>query len=119
MPRTSKPVVLICGSRSINDIAIGRYINSKEVGQIVHGGAIGVDTLAEQWAKNNNIESIVFPPNYEVYGKRAPLVRDKEMVEYADYVVAFWDGKSHGTKYTIDYCKKLQKKCIVHLIGEN
>ncbi len=51
MPRTSKPIVLICGSRSITDLSIGRYIHPKEVGQVVHGGAIGVDTLAEQWAK--------------------------------------------------------------------
>lgn len=118
MPRTSKPIVLICGSRSISDLSIGRYINPKEVGQVVHGGAIGVDTLAEQWAKNNNIESIIFSPNYEVYGKRAPLVRDKEMVEYADYVIAFWDGQSHNTKYIIDYCKDIGRKCIVHLIEE-
>ena len=118
MPRTSKPIVLICGSRSISDLSIGRYINPKEVGQVVHGGDIGVDTLTEQWAKNNNIESIIFPPNYEVYGKRAPLVRDKEMVEYADLVIAFYDGQSHGTKYVIDYCKDIGRKCIVHLIEE-
>lgn len=118
MPRTSKSIVLICGSRSISDLSIGRYINPKEVGQVVHGGATSVDTLAEQWAKNNNIESIIFPPNYEVYGKRAPFVRDKEMVEYADYVIAFWDGHSRGTKYVIDYCKTIGRKCIVHLVGE-
>lgn len=118
MPSTSKPIVLICGSRSITDLSIGRYIHPKEVGQVVHGGAIGVDTLAEQWAKNNNIESIIFPPNYEVYGKRAPLVRDKEMVDYADLVIAFWDGQSHGTKYVIDYCKNIGRKCVVHLVGE-
>lgn len=118
MPRTSKSIVLICGSRSISDLSIGRYINPKEVGQVVYSGATGVDALAEQWAKNNNIEFIIFSPNYEVYGKRAPLVRDKEMVEYADYVIAFWDGHSHGTKYIIDYCKDIGRKCIVHLIEE-
>lgn len=118
MPCTSKSIVLICGSRSITDLSIGRYINPKEVGQVVHGGATGVDALAEQWAKNNNIESVIFSPNYEVYGKRASLVRDKEMVEYADFVIAFWDGQSHGTKYVIDYCKKIGRKCIVHLIEE-
>lgn len=118
MPRTSKSIVFICGSRSITDLPIGRYIHPKEVGQVIHGGAIGVDTLAEQWAKNNNIESIIFPPNYEIYGKRAPLVRDKEMVEYADFVIAFYDGHSHGTKYIIDYCKAICRKCIVHLIEE-
>ena len=118
MPATSKPIILICGSRSINDLAIGRYINPRDVGQVVHGGATGVDTLAEQWAKNNNIESIVFEPYYEFYGKRAPLVRDKEMVEYVDEVVAFYDGHSHGTKFVIDYAKSIDRKCTVHLIEE-
>ena len=119
MPRTSKPIVLICGSRSITDLSIGRYINPKEVGQVVHGGATGVDTLAGQWAKKNNVESIIFSPNYEVYGKRAPLVRDKEMVEYADFVIAFWDGQSHGTKFVINYCKTIGRKCIVHLVTDD
>ena len=118
MPCTSKPIVLICGSRSISDLSIGRYINPKEVGQVVHSGAISIDILAEQWAKNNNIESIIFSPNYEIYGKRAPLVRDKEMVEYADRVIVFWDGHSHDVKYILDYAKSIGRKCIVHLIGE-
>lgn len=116
LPRTSKKIILICGSRSLNNVSIGRYINSKEIGQVVHGGAIGIDTLAENWAQNNNIESIIFYPNYELYKKRAPLVRDKEMVDYCDEVIAFWDGKSRGTKYVIDYCKTIGRKCIVHLI---
>lgn len=114
----TKPVVLICGSRSIKNLQISRYIRPESCGAIVSGGAIGVDTIAENWAKTNNIETIVYKPNYKVYGKRAPLVRDEEMVEFADVVICFWNGKSRGTKYTFDYAKKLGRKVIVHLIEE-
>ena len=46
----------------------------------------------------------------------APLVRNREIVAYADQVLAFWDGKSPGTKYVIDQCKKQKKTVTVHLL---
>lgn len=115
----SKQIVLICGSRGINQLNISRYIkNIDKIQKIVHGGCRGVDTIADSWAKANDIETVVYKPNYKVYGKRAPLVRDEEMVEFADVTIAFWDGKSRGTKYTFDYAKKLGRKVIIHLIQE-
>ena len=114
----TKPIVLICGSRSIKNLQISRYIRSSSCGAIVSGGAVGVDTIADSWAKANNLETIVYKPNYKVYGKRAPLVRDEEMVEFADVVIAFWNGKSKGTLYTVNYAKKIGRKVIVHLIQE-
>ena len=77
-----------------------------------------MDSVADSWAKANNLETIIYKPNYKVYGKRAPLVRDEEMVEFADIVIAFWDGKSKGTLYTVNYAKKIGRKVIVHLIQE-
>ena len=115
----SKQIVLICGSRSINQLNISRYIkNIGKIQKIVTGGCRGVDTIADSWAKANNLETIVYKPNYKVYGKRAPLVRDEEMVEFADVVIAFYDGKSKGTLYTVNYAKKIGRKVIVHLIQE-
>lgn len=114
----TKPIVLICGSRSIKDLNISRYIRPQSCGAIVHGGAIGIDTIADSWAKANNIETIIYKPNYKVYGKRAPLVRDEEMVDFADVVIAFWDGKSNGTAYTFNYARKKNRKVIIHLIQE-
>lgn len=114
----TKPIVLICGSRSIKNLQMSRYIRSESCAAIVHGAAIGVDTIADSWAKANNLETVIYKPNYKVYGKRAPLVRDKEMVDFCDVVIAFWDGKSRGTKYTFDYAKKIGRKVIVHLIQE-
>ena len=115
----SKQIVLICGSRGINQLNISRYIkNIDKIQKIVHGGCRGVDTIVDSWAKANDIETVIYKPNYKVYGKRAPLVRDEEMVEFADVTIAFWDGKSRGTKYTFDYAKKLGRKVIIHLIQE-
>lgn len=114
----TKPIVLVCGSRSIQDVSIGRYIRPSSCAAIVSGGANGVDTLVEQWAKRNKLEFIAFLPNYKTFGKRAPLKRNEDMVNFSDVVIAFWDGKSHGTKYTIDYAKKLGRRVIVHIIEE-
>lgn len=115
----SKQIVLICGSRSINQLNISRYIkNIDKIQKIVHGGCRGVDSIADSWAKANNLEIIVYEPNYKIYGKRAPLVRDEEMVDFCDVIIAFYDGKSRGTKYTFDFAKKIGRKVIVHLIEE-
>lgn len=112
----TKPVVLICGSRSIKDLNISRYIRPQSCAAMVHGAAIGLDSIADSWAKANDIETVIYKPNYKVYGKRAPLVRDEEMVDFCDVVIAFYDGKSRGTLYTITYAKKIGRKVIVHLI---
>ena len=46
----------------------------------------------------------IFLPDYDKYGKRAPIIRNDEIISYAQYVIALWDGKSHGTAYTISKC---------------
>lgn len=114
----TKPIVLICGSRSIKNLQISRYIRPESCAAIVHGAAIGVDTIADSWAKANNLETVIYKPNYKVYGKRAPLVRDEEMAEFCDVIICFWDGKSRGSKYTCDYGRKIGRKVIIHLIEE-
>jgi len=45
-------------------------------------------------------------PKYEKFDRSAPLKRNIEIIEYGDLVLAFWDGKSRGTKFVIDSCKK-------------
>jgi len=53
-------------------------------------------------------------PDYAKYGKSAPLIRNKEIVDKSDLIIAFWNGESKGTKYSIDYAKTKQKKiCII------
>ena len=119
MPATDKPIVLVCGSRSINDLNLDLYLDKDTIGQVVSGGANGVDTLAERWAKRNDISFIAFLPQYDIYGgKYAPIKRDEDMVNYCDYIVAFWDGKSSGTKYTIEYAAKMGHRVYIHRIED-
>lgn len=119
MPKSSKPIVLICGSRTIDNINLDRYLNPNNYSEVVSGGANGVDTLAEQWAKRNGLEFCAYLPNYKVFGsKYAPIERDKEMVHAADVVVVFWDGKSKGTLFTCQYANKMGIPVMLNLIEE-
>lgn len=77
----------------------------------IHGGAVGFDTQVQEYALDNNISTVVLRPNYTKYGNKAPLVRNDEMLEVCDEVVAFYDGrKSGGTFYVVQKAKKLGKK---------
>jgi len=96
--------VAVIGSRNITGINLKEYI-SVDVTEIVSGGAKGVDTLARQYAVENNIKLTEFLPQYDRYKRGAPLKRNIQIAEYADKVFAFWDGVSRGTKFVIDYCE--------------
>ena len=78
--------------------------------EIVSGGARGIDACAKEYAQKNKIKITEFLPEYDKYGKVAPLKRNLQIIEYSDMVIAFWDGKSRGTKYVIENCKNLNKK---------
>ena len=93
----------IIGSRNITNIALSRFI-PKETTEILSGGAKGVDTIAKEYALENGLKLTEFFPEYERYGKGAPLKRNITIIENADIVLAFWDGKSRGTKFVIDNC---------------
>lgn len=114
--RGEKMKVAIVGSRSLINVEISKYI-PENVTEIISGGAVGIDTLAEKVADERRISKSIIRPEYDKYGKKAPLIRNKEIVERAELVIAFWDGKSRGTKFTIDYAKKLNKKIKVYVKG--
>ena len=71
------------------------------------GGANGADKLGEKFAKDNNIETEIYLPDWNKFGKKAGYIRNKLIIENCDEVIAFWNGKSAGTKITIDIAKKL------------
>lgn len=105
----------IIGSRAIVELDLNNYINEKP-DLVISGGAKGIDTLAWKWAVNNNIDIIVHRPDYNKHGKWAALRRNDVIIDEADRIIAFWNGKSTGTKYVIDRAKKLNKPCEIILI---
>ena len=72
--------VAVIGSRSIFATDIGMYISDGD--EIVSGGASGVDSCAAEYAKNNGLKLTVFLPQYDRYGRAAPIVRNKKIVDY-------------------------------------
>lgn len=77
--------------------------------EIISGGARGIDTCAKIYANQHNIKLTTFLPDYSKYNKRAPLVRNKHIIENCDKVVAVWDGLSTGTLFAIKYAYQLDK----------
>ncbi len=112
--------VIIAGSRNFNDYSLLKnncdilLSIAKESIEIVSGGARGADSLGERYAHENNLELKIFPADWSI-GKSAGFIRNKQMSEYGDALIAFWDGKSAGTKMMIDLAKKMNLKVKVIL----
>lgn len=101
----------IVGSRTFVDYGrlstvIDHFLKNHEIDMIISGGACGADALAERYAYEHNIKIIKYLPQWNVYGKRAGAVRNQLIVDNSNYIIAFWDGDSPGTKITIDMAKK-------------
>ena len=109
--------LLIIGSRSIIDYDLSAHI-PEGVELIISGGAKGIDTLAEQYADVHGIEKLIIRPQYDRFGRAAPIKRNEQMVDACDVVLAIWDGESRGTRYTLDYARKKGKKIIEVVIAE-
>jgi len=73
----------------------------------------GADKLGEQYAKERGYKITQFPANWNKYGKSAGPKRNQQMANYADALIAFWDGKSKGTKNMIDLAKSSHLKGII------
>ena len=104
--------VAVIGSRGLVVDNLGDYL-PEGTDEIVSGGAKGIDTCAAEFAHENNIKLTEFLPDYKRFGRGAPLKRNITIIEYADTVLAFWDGKSKGTAFVIDSAKKLGKEIRV------
>lgn len=66
--------IAIVGSRDLKDVALDQYI-SEDAKEIVSGGAAGVDFCAAQFAKRKGLKLTEFLPQYERYGRAAPIIR--------------------------------------------
>jgi len=113
--------LIIAGGRHFDDYQLllesfdfGVCWEFGEVDCIFSGCAKGADSLGERLAKERGIRVSRFPANWDYHGKKAGILRNEEMAEWADGLLAFWDGESTGTKHMIDYAKSMG--LIVHVV---
>lgn len=114
--------VVVFGSRDFDDYELlcdklvvyfqGADLTIGEV-EIVEGGARGADNLAMRFAEEYNLKHTQFPADWDKHGKSAGYIRNSEMAKYCDFGIAFWDGKSKGTKSMIEKLERLNKEVIV------
>ena len=119
--------LLVTGSRKFENIAeLNEAIKEVEelqkqkITMLLHGGAIGADTLAQTWAEQNNIPTQVIKPNYQKHnGKSAPLIRNKELVKLADCTLALYTkNRIGGTWYTSKETIKAGKPLYEYLTSK-
>lgn len=108
----------IVGSRKFNDYEKLKAVldSYEDITEIVSGGAKGADGLAKKYAEEKNIPLTEYRPDYKKFGKAAPLKRNTTIIEESDKVIAFWNGKSKGTKDSISKAEERNVPVSVKLI---
>lgn len=107
---------IVAGPRDCNDRELvfnaltfaGEYIT-----EVVSGGAKGVDTLGELWAAENGVPVKRFPADWDYHGRKAGPIRNRQMAEYADALIAFWDDESKGTGNMIKQARGMGLQVVV------
>ena len=104
--------LIIAGTRTFNDyellraycdMKLSRKIREGEQIEIVSGACpSGADYLGEKYAAERGFSVRLFPADWQQYGRRTDEVRNRQMAQYGNALIAFWDGKSKGTKIMID-----------------
>jgi glycerophosphoryl diester phosphodiesterase len=110
-------ITIIAGSRdniTYDDIEKAMKNCPWQVSEVVSGTARGADTFGEMWAMRNNIPIKRFPANWKKLGRRAGIERNKEMADYADALVAIWDGMSKGTQHMIKDAESKGLRVYIH-----
>ena len=115
--------LIVCGTRTFNDRRLLFRTLDKLTAKlnkvklvIFSGHAKGADTLAEEWADENDVRCFTFPADWARKGASAGPIRNEKMAIEAGskgVCVAFWDGRSSGTDCMIDIAKRYKLKTIV------
>jgi hypothetical protein len=108
---------IIAGSRNIKSYStVLKAIKASgfEITEVVSGGARGIDRLGEIWGVKNDLNVERFLAQWDKYGKSAGYRRNVEMANYAEALIAIWDGESKGTKHMIDIATEKGLKVFVH-----
>ena len=98
--------VAVVGSRSVGRDHYLTLCKTMPIGAstIISGGAKGADALAKLYAQKNQLFYEELRPDYDHFGRSAPIQRNDEIIRRADYVIVLWDGKSRGSAYVIKRC---------------
>jgi len=112
--------VVIAGSRTINPSveSIEEALKDIQVLEVVSGGAHGVDSVGEAFAKKHNIPVKRFIPDWDKHGKKAGPLRNGSMASYGDFLLLIWDGKSAGSRSMKSSMVRLGKPVIEIIIKE-
>lgn len=111
--------VVIAGGRDFEDSSLlfsrmDEFHEEFQVSEVVSGGTTGADRLGERWAASKNIPVKKFPALWHIHGRAAGPIRNKQMAQYADAVIVFWDRKSPGTKNMIGNGHKQDKLVYIN-----
>ena len=115
--------VIVAGCRDFKDYdllkeKLNHYRNyTGKMYELVSGGAQGADFLGEKYALENGIPIKHFPADWDKHGRAAGPIRNQQMADYADVLIAVWDGQSKGTKNMISCMNKLKKPVYIVWIG--
>lgn len=116
--------VIIAGGRDFNNYELLRQkmdsvLRNRQDEEIiiVSGKARGADALGERYADERGYRVSEHPADWDRFGKAAGYIRNKEMAKEADALVAFWDGKSRGTKHMIDLAREHGLKISIVYYG--
>lgn len=110
--------VAIVGSRTLTLKNFDPYL-PENTRMIISGGANGIDKCAANYAISHNIELIEIKPDYKKYGKAAPIKRNSLIIDAADMILVFWDGKSRGSFSVINESIKKHKELNIYLFEDN
>jgi hypothetical protein len=111
---------IIAGSRDIQNYRLVEEAVRRSgyiITTVISGGARGVDRLGLAYARQRRIPFQVFMPEWERLGKGAGMVRNREMANVADALIAVWDGKSKGTRNMIELASARRLPCFVLLVN--
>ena len=108
--------VIIAGGRDFTDAKLAYSCIREHVSPndtIISGHARGADEIGERYAHDNSLPLEIYPADWNRYGRSAGYIRNAVMAEAADKLIAFWDGRSRGTKNMIETAKKQSLEVIV------
>jgi hypothetical protein len=109
--------VAVVGSRGFDDYkrlkhTLDSILAGSGFDTIVSGGARGADSLGARYADEKGIKKIIHLPDWEMHGKAAGFIRNKDIIDDADFIVACWDGVSRGTSNSLALAKEQKKDTL-------